>query len=181
MDSLRPPPLRGIDNNRSTFTYTSIVKRLPAIIDQTIQDNQKNNKNNNNAATTTTSGESGEDPSPSFVLSPDEIEELVQIKKEIIDEREGKIVFIEREDRESEDSLEDWRRWKEYTKPHVGMSWIEVRYPFYWVLYYSIIVYLLYEVHYSINLLNNNCLYIIIYGPYIFLFMVVSLGSLVLR
>lgn len=34
----RPEPLRGVDGS---FTYTSIVKRLPAILRQMIQDNPK--------------------------------------------------------------------------------------------------------------------------------------------
>ncbi len=36
----KPKELRGIDNPNS-FTYLSIVKRLPAILQQTLEDNPK--------------------------------------------------------------------------------------------------------------------------------------------
>jgi hypothetical protein len=41
MDLLKnlPEPLRGLDNGKSGFTYTSIVKRLPAILTQMINEN----------------------------------------------------------------------------------------------------------------------------------------------
>lgn len=35
----RPHPLKGIDSSFNQFTYTSIVKRIPAIIDQVIKNN----------------------------------------------------------------------------------------------------------------------------------------------
>ncbi len=36
----RPPPLKGTDDNKSGFTYTSITKRLPIILNQMINENK---------------------------------------------------------------------------------------------------------------------------------------------
>lgn len=101
----RPPPLCGLDNNKSGFTYTSIVKRLPIIINQTISDNK---------------------------YEATILDQLTQIERDIISENRKIVQFIVDETSENAQKRQDEiQRWKRYTEKNVDKTWLEA--PWYFI------------------------------------------------
>ncbi len=95
----KPGPLRGVDNNKSGFTYTSIVKRLPLIINQTISENNYD-----------------------LMI----VAQLRQIESDIISET-GKIVqfIVDDASDNAKQRIDEIQRWKTYTQKFVGKTWLE--------------------------------------------------------
>ena len=95
MNNSLPKPLKGIDGG---FTYTSIKKRLPQILNQMISENKA-------------------------VFTDEQLIQLKAIEDEIVSEKGTISQFIKKND---ETRSHEIGLWKKLTEEHNGKTWFEI-------------------------------------------------------